>query len=63
MHFEQKLVSSQKFFFKDFTHLKLIISNIVKTKQLPENKISPVNGVLLNGVLIANFLNNPLLDF
>ena len=58
MHFEQKLVSSQKIFFKDFTHLKLIISNIVKTKQL-----SPVNGVLLNGVLIANFLNNPLLDF
>ena len=42
-----------------FFILKLIISNI-KTKQLPENKILPINGTLLNGVLILNLLNTPL---
>ena len=59
MKFGNKPVSSQKLFFNDFIHF-ISISNIIKTKQVPSNKVSLINGILLNGVLIANFHYNSL---
>ena len=57
MPFGHKIDSSQQKFIKDFIHFKLIISNIIKTKQ---KKILPINGILLNEVIISNLLNSSL---
>ena len=45
-------------FVDSFIHFKLIISNIIKTYQLTENKISLINGILLNGDLIPDLFDN-----
>ena len=60
MEFGYKIVSNHQKSVNDFIHFKLIISNIIETKQLPSHKISLINRLLLNGVLIPNFLNNSL---
>ena len=42
-----------------FIHLKLTISNIFKIKtNIFSLTISPINGILPNGILIPNFLKN-----
>ena len=53
-------MSSQQKIVNNLVHFKLIISNTVKTKNVFENKILPINGILFNGVLIPNLLNNLL---
>ena len=39
MQFGHKLVSSQQKFVNDFIHVKLVISNVIKTKQVAEKDI------------------------
>ena len=61
MQFGHKLVSSQRKFVNDSICFKLIISNIKKTIMLSlKNKIAPINGILLNGVLILNLNNSTI---
>ena len=54
MQSEHKLVSSQQKIVNDFIHFRLIISNIIETKELPYNNISRINAILIKGVVIPN---------
>ena len=38
----------------------MVVSNILRTKQVPYNTISLINGILQNRLLIIKLLNNPL---